>query len=374
MLSIIVPIYNASEYLEQCIESILRQSYKNIELLLVDNNSIDNSLSICEEYANKDSRVRVLEEKKKGPFYARKKGVLAAVGEYITFVDADDFIAEISYSIALEDIENKIDVICFNIYRYFDENNIRLDSNWKCHCIYNKEDLVREMYPQMLWNKNSNSFGVDPTLCCKIVKSSMYKKIFEKISGYNFHYGEDVAIVYPLLLMANSVSVYSEAYYYHRQRLNGELPSYIEDSRYIDHLYSLYIHLREELCTLEGVQEQLDLFYINAANLVKKKYSISDEKKNYLFPFDKVNNNERIVIYGAGVVGTQYMEQNNKLNYCQIILWVDKYSKKSGVSSIDDIMNCSFDKVIIAIEDCQTKEKIKKELLQLGISDKSIIF
>ena len=332
MLSIIVPIYNASEYLEQCIESILRQSYKNIELLLVDNNSTDNSFSICKEYANKDSRVRVLEENKRGPFFARKKGVLAAVGEYITFVDADDFIADTSFSIAVEDIKNKIDVICFNIYRYFGENNVRLDSNWKEYYIYNREDMISKMYPQMLWNKNGNSFGVDPTLCCKIVKSFMYKKIFERISGFNFHYGEDVAIIYPLLLTANTVSVHSEAYYYHRQRLNGELPSYIKDSRYLDDLYSLYVHLRHELCCIDNFQEQLDLFYINSVNLAKKKYFISNAKKDFLFPFDKVNKNERIVIYGAGVVGTQYVEQNNQLNYCQIILWVDKYSKKSGVS------------------------------------------
>lgn len=374
MLSIIVPVYNASEYLEQCIESILRQSYKDIELILVDNNSTDNSLSICKEYENDDSRVRVLEENERGPFFARKKGVLAAVGEYITFVDADDFIAETSLSMAVEDIKSKIDVICFNIYRYFDENNIRLDSNWKVHCIYDKEDLINEIYSQMLWNKSSNSFGVDPTLCCKIIKSSLYKNIFERISGLNFHYGEDVAIIYPLLLMADTVSVHSEAYYYHRQRPNRELPSYIKENKYLDNLYTLYVYLRQELKKMPCMQQQLDLFYINSVNLAKKKYEIMDLSKSFLFPFDKVNKDEKVIIYGSGVVGTQYVKQNNQLNYCQIVLWVDKYSKKSGVSPIEDIMNHPFDKVVIAIEDEKTKENIKNELLRLGIDDKCIIF
>lgn len=374
MLSVIVPIYNASMYLEQCIESILRQSYKNIELILVDNNSTDNSLLICKDYENKDSRVCVLEEKKTGPFYARKKGVMAASGEYITFVDADDFIADMSYCIAVEDIKNEIDVICFNIYRYFDENTIRLDSNWTEHRIYNKVDMINEVYPQMLWNKKINSFGVDPTLCCKIVKSSLYKKIYGKINDLNFHYGEDVAIIYPLMLEVSSVSVHSESYYYHRQRLIGEMPSYIKDDRYLDNLYTLYVFLRQELEKMPCMQQQLDLFYINSVNLTRKKHDVIDLPKSFLFPFNKVNKDDKVIIYGAGVVGTQYIKQNNQLNYCQIVLWVDKYSKKSGVSPIEDIMNHSFDKVVIAIEDRKTKENIKKELLRLGIDDKCIVF
>lgn len=374
LLSIIVPVYNASVYLEQCIESILRQSYKDIELILVDNNSTDNSLSICKEYENNDSRVRVLAENERGPFFARKKGVLAAVGEYITFVDADDFIAETSLSMAVEDIKSKIDVICFNIYRYFDENNIRLDSNWKVHCIYYKEDLINEIYSQMLWNKSSNRFGVEPTLCCKIVKSSIYKKLFEGISGFNFHYGEDVAIVYPLLLMADTVSVHSEAYYYHRQRPNGELPSYIKENKYLDDLYSLYAHLRQELCSIENLQEQLDLFYIHSVNLAKKKYALLNQKKSFLFPFDKVNKNERIVIYGAGIVGTQYVEQIAQLNYCQLILWVDKFSQKKGVSPVEKIKESTFDKIVIAIEDLQTRDNIKIFLIEMGCNDNCIIY
>lgn len=374
MLSVIVPIYNASMYLEQCIESILRQSYKTIELILVDNNSTDNSLLICKDYANKDSRVRVLKENKRGPFYARKKGVLAAVGDYITFVDADDFIAETSYSMAFEDMENKIDVICFNIYRYYDENNIRLDSNWKEHCIYTKEDMVNKVYSQMLWNNKNNSFGVDPTLCCKIVKSSLYKKKFARISELDFHYGEDVAIIYPLLLEVSSVSVHSESYYYHRQRLIEEIPSYIKDDRYLDNLYTLYVFLSQELEKMPCMQQQLDLFYINSVNLARKKYNVINSTNNFLFPFNKVHKDDKVIIYGAGVVGTQYVKQNNQLNYCQIVMWVDKYSMKSGVSPIEDIMNHPFDKVVIAIEDEKTKENIINELLRLGIDDKCIVF
>lgn len=374
MLSIIVPIYNACQYLEQCIESILSQSYKEIELLLVDNDSTDNSFSICEYYANKDSRVRVLEEKRRGPFYARKKGVMAATGEYITFVDADDFISEKSYEIAVEDIKNEIDIICFNIYRYFDDNTVRLDSNWKINRFYDKEDITKEIYPQMLWNKNNNSFGMDPTLCCKIVKASLYKDIFERIRDLDFYYGEDVAIIYPLMLDVYSVSVHSESYYYHRQRLKGEIPGYINEDKYWDNLYALYNFLRRELEKMPYMQEQLDLFYINSVNLKRKKYDIIDLSRSFLFPFNKVNKDEKVIVYGAGVVGTQYVKQNSQLNYCQIVLWVDKYSKKSGVSPIEDIMNYPFDKVVIAIEDGKIKENVKNELLQLGIDDKCIIF
>ena len=92
MLSIIVPVYNSEKYLAECIESIINQTYADFELLLIDNDSIDDSLSICQKYKVLDRRIHVYREKQKGPFYARKLGLKMSKGEYVTFVDSDDFI------------------------------------------------------------------------------------------------------------------------------------------------------------------------------------------------------------------------------------------------------------------------------------------
>lgn len=94
MVSIIVPIYNAEQYISKCIESILAQTYRDFELILVDDGSTDMCGKICDEYAKQDSRVHVIHQENKGVSAARNAGISLAKGEYIMFVDSDDFITE----------------------------------------------------------------------------------------------------------------------------------------------------------------------------------------------------------------------------------------------------------------------------------------
>jgi len=90
--SVIVPVYNAEKYLDKCIQSILNQDYKNIEVILIDDGSLDNSGNICDEYAKVDSRVKVVHKKNGGVSSARNCGIDIATGEFIMFVDSDDYI------------------------------------------------------------------------------------------------------------------------------------------------------------------------------------------------------------------------------------------------------------------------------------------
>ena len=92
--SIIVPIFNSEKYLEKCIKSILNQTYKNFELILVNDGSKDCSLEICNKYLLKDSRVRVIDKDNEGSISSRNRGVIESKSEYVTFIDSDDWIAE----------------------------------------------------------------------------------------------------------------------------------------------------------------------------------------------------------------------------------------------------------------------------------------
>ena len=98
LLSVIVPVYNMEKYIRECADSILGQTYKEIELVLVDDGSADTSGRICDEYAERDSRVKVIHQKHEGPIQARHIGVENAGGDYVTFVDSDDWIKEDTYS------------------------------------------------------------------------------------------------------------------------------------------------------------------------------------------------------------------------------------------------------------------------------------
>ena len=117
MISIIVPIYNVAPYLSQCIESLMEQTYKDIEMILVDDGSTDNSPAICEEYKKKDPRIRVIHQENKGVVSARKEGLRAARGTYIGFVDGDDWIEPDMYACMYQKlIDQKVDIVMCGRY------------------------------------------------------------------------------------------------------------------------------------------------------------------------------------------------------------------------------------------------------------------
>ena len=112
MISIIVPVYNTEAYLPQCIESLICQTYKDIEIILVDDGSTDDSLRICDGYQKKDVRIKVLHQKNAGVVNARKAGLYMAAGEYIAFVDGDDWVEPDMYECMYQKLfEQDVDVV-----------------------------------------------------------------------------------------------------------------------------------------------------------------------------------------------------------------------------------------------------------------------
>ena len=114
VVSVVLPIYNVEKYLNRCIKSVINQSYKNLEIILVDDGSPDNCPTLCDEWAKKDNRIKVIHKKNAGLGYARNTGIENATGEYICFFDSDDYIAldtiEKAYSLA---VQEKSDMVVF---------------------------------------------------------------------------------------------------------------------------------------------------------------------------------------------------------------------------------------------------------------------
>lgn len=161
--SIIMPVYNCEKYLEKSILSIINQSYKNWELILIDDGSNDNSPSICDEYLKKDNRITVRHIKNKGPSNARNLGVKQSKNEYIIFIDSDDFLEENALSILNNELEKKeYDIIFYPNYNEFmSDNTVRKTDN----ILYRKEylnnsdfkadfiNLINHYYIFPVWNK-----------------------------------------------------------------------------------------------------------------------------------------------------------------------------------------------------------------------------
>ncbi len=118
LFSIIVPVYNIEKYINKCLDSLITQTYKNIEIILVDDGSTDECGKICDEYVTKDNRIKVIHKKNGGQGSARNKGLQIANGDYVVFVDGDDFIPKNAIEVLAKCLEsNNYDILCFDLYQ-----------------------------------------------------------------------------------------------------------------------------------------------------------------------------------------------------------------------------------------------------------------
>ena len=155
-VSIVVPIYNVEKYLEQCVDSIINQTLKDIEIILVDDGSPDNCPQICDDYAKKDSRIKVVHKKNGGLSSARNAGIEVAIGDYIGFIDSDDYIEldmyEKMYNIA---IKNDVDFVISDYYRVSDEGKVRATLDMD-EGIYEKNKIKKYIFPTLIMGDDIN--------------------------------------------------------------------------------------------------------------------------------------------------------------------------------------------------------------------------
>lgn len=159
-LTIVVPVYKVEKYIEKCVDSILSQDYKGIEVLLIDDGSPDNCPAICDRYAKNDYRVRVIHQKNAGLAEARNVGIRECVTEYIGFVDSDDFILPGMLSTMMGKIEKdpETDIVICDYNTFYDddydrmtEHHQNIDPHWSSEKIRDK--FLMDEYPNYMWNK-----------------------------------------------------------------------------------------------------------------------------------------------------------------------------------------------------------------------------
>lgn len=158
-LSIIVPIYNVEKYLAKCIESILKQTYGDFELILINDGSPDNCYEIIELYAKRDSRIVAIHKENKGVSAARNTGLKNAKGKYISFVDPDDYIEPNFYSVLIEELEkNNADVVCCNWDCFYEDGLYRAHDVIGIPHIMNQKDFTKHIFdsPRTLAGSNCN--------------------------------------------------------------------------------------------------------------------------------------------------------------------------------------------------------------------------
>lgn len=174
IISIVVPIYNVEKYLSRCIESILAQTYKQLEIILVNDGSIDNSLILCKKYQNLDARIKVIDQPNAGPANARNNGIKIAQGNYIGFVDSDDEIKiDFFEKLASAAISTKADVICSDIIL---ETKNGHTSVLKNELPKNKIIDKAEIKNLVLQNYYGGELGNIASMCNKLYKTTFLKE------------------------------------------------------------------------------------------------------------------------------------------------------------------------------------------------------
>ena len=206
LISVIVPVYNVEAYVAKCIESIQNQSYQHLEIILVDDGSTDDSGDICDQYAAYDDRIKVIHQENGGISAARNTGIEAANGDYITFVDSDDYIAPNMYEDMLHILkDNDLDILEYTAFRDKDGTIIEGCNDGSLEIFNRHEALKMAMHD-----------------CFIAVWSQMYKR--SAIGDVRFPVGrkfEDTAVSYLFIANTNRVGHINRCYYYYRLNPNS---------------------------------------------------------------------------------------------------------------------------------------------------------
>lgn len=225
LISVIVPVYNSEKYVNRCIDSILNQTYENLEVLLINDGSSDGSLSICEEWAKKDSRVKIITEKNQGVSAARNVGINNATGSYVAFVDNDDWLRPEMYETMLGLIESeKADVaVCkfINVDEQYNRVNIK------------EANLTAENFKNPIYfflNNNSKNSHKKIVGCCN--RLLIKKELLENVKfDERLKFGENILFVLNLIDEAKTIAVTNEFLYNHFNDANIKTydENYLED-------------------------------------------------------------------------------------------------------------------------------------------------
>lgn len=219
LFSVIVPVYNLQKYVRECIESVLMQTCPDFELIIVDDGSKDSSPEICGEYVETDNRVKLIRKENQGVNAARKTGLMAAQGEYVVFVDGDDFIEPTLLEKVKTALTNsEAEIVCYDYSVYTDGKKIPQTLYNLTERYYDREALQNELFPRLITAKNGERFA--PLIWNKAFKRELLLPIQMDLPDYVIM-GEDSCISYVCIYRAKSMCVIADRLYNYRTTENS---------------------------------------------------------------------------------------------------------------------------------------------------------
>lgn len=274
LVSVIITIYNVEEYLEECVISVLNQTYKNLDIILVDDGSKDNSPKMCDEYAAKDKRVQVIHKENGGLVSAWKTGVKKAKGEYLVFQDSDDWID----LCMIEDMVNCAigkgkEIVCGNYIIEKENQSIAVKQALEPG-VYERKGIEKKVFPHLLGKEDRI---IHYSRCMKLISKGLILDNMD-FCDENLTMGEDAGIMLPAIWDAEYIVVMKDACYYHYRFVDSSMA----------HKYN------------SRMGEKVELLYSSLKNAIQKKpmeekqrnILLENLQKEYIFLFFFVIKNE----------------------------------------------------------------------------------
>lgn len=375
LISVIVPIYMIDRYVGICIESILNQTYRNLEILLVDDGSKDRCPEICDLYASKDGRVRVIHKSNGGLVSARKAGLQQSNGVYITYVDGDDWIGPGFIDGLYTAAETTgADMVCAGQTR---------DLFSKSACFTNRVEpgvyegkRLRELWENMASCGAFYRPGISTYVWNKLFRreilSEAQNRVDERIS-----IGEDGAVTYPALLMCGKVAVIDNVAYHYRQREDSMLKQsagFATEAQKLRYLYDYMMRWSNATDPELHIRSQVIDYVLSIAIMRSGGRLPQDDYST----FDKIYYGKNVVIYSAGTFGQQLVSRFRESGHCRVVAWLDddywEYRRCClNVDPVETITRIFYDYILIATVDSSIAEKTEKRFRDLGVSAGKIL-
>ncbi len=229
MVSVIIPVYNVQDYLARCVDSVLAQTYTDLEIILVDDGSIDISGDMCDEYALKDSRIRVIHKENGGLSDARNAGLEIARGNYVTFIDADDYVHPSFVELLLETAHSTGAPIAVCTWQELNDGDTprKVKTRNPRVTTYTQEEAINSVFYQRRLNHSA---------CSRLFEMQLFHDLrFPEGALY-----EDLAVIYPLLRKVKKVALLKAPMYYYMHRPGSIITTMsLRRTQVLDHLEKL---------------------------------------------------------------------------------------------------------------------------------------
>lgn len=379
LVSVIVPVYNVMPYLKECLESIINQTYRKLEIILIDDGSFDGSENICDDYAKNDARIIVIHQENKGVVRARNVGLDIAAGEFVLFIDADDVMDLTMIEYMINHIKD-CDFLSIGMIQEHKNQKEVLRHDKFPEGIYRKDDMKEILCKMFCFEDRSNYLYFTPNVFNKLYKTSFLRTTCEKVSE-DLTYAEDMVLNCIYVLNCSSMAIMHRPLYRYRYRENSAV-HHVAKNRLIEinkaylALYQVLYESEFKNILLPQLERWVTMRTFRAINYDMGFSAMSGFSEFQIDPTELEG--KKVVLYGAGKVGCCYAKQLRASNVI-LTAWIDKRFEElrnagMDVDDIEKINHIEYDLILVAANDEELAREMFQFLQSQGVDREKLVW